>query len=89
MLEELASETPGATAVHDLLARLRLASGQVDRARQHAARAAGEAPAPTPSCSTPASCSAPATSTEPSGNWTASSRSTRTASPWPRCEPGS
>ena len=46
ILEELASETPGATAVHELLARLRLASGQVDRARQHAARAAGEDASP-------------------------------------------
>jgi tetratricopeptide (TPR) repeat protein len=46
ILEELASEAPGATAVHELLARLRLASGQVDRARQHAARAAGEGASP-------------------------------------------
>ena len=46
ILEELASEAPGATAVHELLARLHLASGQVDRARQHAARAAGEGAPP-------------------------------------------
>src|SRR5262249_33143975 len=42
ILEELASELPNAANVHELLARLQRDAGQLEPARAHAAKAAGE-----------------------------------------------
>ncbi len=46
ILEELASEMPNAAPVQEQLARLLSGSGQLDKARAHAERAAGEGAAP-------------------------------------------
>ena len=81
---------PGAAAVHDAAGPPPPRRRPGSTARQHAAEAAGEGRRPGRH---PALRQHPARREGdldgPSGSSTGWSRSTRTASPWPRCEPGS